>query len=67
MTRRLENDNINYCVEGYNNWYMFNGTEKQFSQEMRVTCNTIDQICCKTINVTSPNGSNSTFYQEHSM
>ena len=35
---RLENDNTNYCLESYNNWSKFNGTDMVFSEKMNVSC-----------------------------
>lgn len=52
---KLENDNNNYCIDSYNNWYRYNGTKMLFSEQMSVTCQTIEKECCKTINITSTN------------
>ena len=52
---KLENDNSNYCIDSYSNWYRYNGSEMLFSEQMSVTCRTIDQECCSTINISSTN------------
>ena len=74
ILNKLENDNNNYCIDSFSNWYGYNGTELVFSEKMAVTCRRIEEECCSTINITSAASSesgvsagdnnNNTFYQK---
>ena len=55
MFSRLENDNTNYCLESYNNWYRFNGSDMVFSEKMNASCNSIKDVCCRNIMISSVN------------
>jgi len=67
---RLENDNTNYCIDSYSNWYRYNGSDMLFSSDMSVSCATVGQECCSTINIISSNldlidDNNIAFYQNN--
>ena len=72
ILNKLENDNNNYCIDSFSNWYRYNGTELVFSEKMEVKCKRIEDVCCSTINITSPASSevsagdnnNNTLYQK---
>ena len=67
---RLENSNTNYCLDSYNNWSRFNGTDMLFSQKMNASCLTIKDVCCHDIKISSVNEnlttpSNTSLYQSN--
>ena len=72
ILNKLENDNNDYCIDSFSNWYRYNGTELVFSEKMEVKCKRIEEACCSTINITSPASSevsagdnnNNTLYQK---
>ena len=74
ILNKLENDNNNYCIDSFSNWYRYNGTELIFSERMEVTCRRIEEECCSAINITSAasresgvsagDNNNNTFYQK---
>jgi len=67
---RLENDNTNYCLESYNNWSRYNGTDMVFAEKMQASCQSIENLCCSTIKLSSINvnltdSENQTLYQSN--
>ena len=67
---RLENDNTNYCLESYNNWYRFNGTDMVFTEKMNASCQSIKDVCCRNIKISSVNenlttAANKSLYQDN--
>ena len=69
---RLENDNTNYCLESYDNWYLYNGTEMVWSEQMKTSCLNIEEYCCRNIKLSSSNvnmtdSENQTLYQTNAL
>ena len=73
ILNKLENDNNNYCIDSYSNWYRYNGSELVFTEKMKVSCGKVEEVCCPAINISStaslevsPGDSNNTLYQKSS-
>ena len=69
---RFENDNTNYCLESYDNWYLYNGTEMVWSEQMKTSCLSIEEYCCRNIKLSSTNvnmtdSENQTLYQTNAL
>ena len=53
---RVENNQTNYCLESTGNiggWFLHNGTQKIRLEELKVSCQSVEDVCCRNIEISS--------------
>ena len=61
---RLENRVQSYCLEDYSEWVFYNNSQMEFTEDLKVDCSRVEEVCCHKLRISSSNAENSSFYGE---
>jgi len=59
---RLENRVQSYCLEDYAEWVFYNNSRMEFTEDLKVNCSRVEEVCCHKLRVSSSNAENSSYY-----
>ena len=61
---RLENRVQSYCLEDYAEWVFYNNSQMEFTEDLKVNCSRVEEVCCHKLRISSSNAENSSYYGE---
>ena len=53
-----------YCLEDYAEWVFYNNSQMEFTEDLKVNCSRVDEVCCHKLKISSSNAENSSYYGE---